>query len=299
MKRGFLQFFLCVIFLVLPVVVCAQDELVDTMKVQLPEGWSRPEVNRVAKAQKEKRKKLTKKELRAMELKQLEKQVDDGIMPLETKMTLTARYCKSYRDFTQGRWVVLDSMGMVSITESVNEQGTSDGTELRTENKALNTFLHKNAFLIQLDDSLYINLNKVKGENFRSRKGFEHAYLMGKQGIVFGAPPGRSLGVGFFVGAAIGVMAGIGHHALLHSGYPIVVMNSSEYNNKPFRGYILRGDGMPVQWIDEDVMSSLIGACPNSEEVLSSYQSIKPRKRKNSFAVQKSFMDQLGMLTNP
>lgn len=289
MKRGFLQFFLCVIFLVLPVVVCAQDELVDTMKVQLPEGWSRPEVNRVAKAQKEKRKKLTKKELRAMELKQLEKQVDDGKMPLETKMTLIARYCKSYRDFTQGRWVVLDSMGMVSITESVDEQGTSNVTELRTQNKALNTFLHKNAFLIQLDDSLYINLNKVKGENFRSRKGFEHAYLMGKQGIVFGAPPGLSLGVGFFVGAPIGVI----------SGYPIVVMNSSEYNNKPFRGYILRGDGMPVQWIDEDVMSSLIGACPNSEEVLSSYQSIKPRKRKNSFAVQKSFMDQLGLLTNP
>lgn len=289
MKRGFLQFFLCVIFLVLPVVVCAQDELVDTMKVQLPEGWSRPEVNRVAKAQKEKRKKLTKKELRAMELKQLEKQVDDGIMPLETKMTLIARYCKSYRDFTQGRWVVLDSMGMVSITESVDDQGTSNVTELRTQNKALNTFLHKNAFLIQLDDSLYINLNKVKGENFRSRKGFEHAYLMGKQGIVFGAPPGLSLGVGFFVGAPIGVI----------SGYPIVVMNSSEYNNKPFRGYILRGDGMPVQWIDEDVMSSLIGACPNSEEVLSSYQSIKPRKRKNSFAVQKSFMDQLGLLTNP
>lgn len=289
MKRGFLQFFLCVIFLVLPVVVCAQDELVDTMKVQLPEGWSRPEVNRVAKAQKEKRKKLTKKELRAMELKQLEKQVDDGIMPLETKMTLIARYCKSYRDFTQGRWVVLDSMGMVSITESVDDQGTSNVTELRTQNKALNTFLHKNAFLIQLDDSLYINLNKVKGENFRSRKGFEHAYLMGKQGIVFGAPPGLSLGVGFFVGAPIGVI----------SGYPIVVMYSSEYNNKPFRGYILRGDGMPVQWIDEDVMSSLIGACPNSEEVLSSYQSIKPRKRKNSFAVQKSFMDQLGLLTNP
>jgi len=289
MKRGFLQFSLCVIFLVLPVVVCAQDELVDTMKVQLPEGWSRPEVNRVAKAQKEKRKKLTKKELTAMELKQLEKQVDDGIMPLETKMTLIARYCKSYRDFTQGRWVVLDSMGMVSITESVDDQGTSNVTELRTQNKALNTFLHKNAFLIQLDDSLYINLNKVKGENFRSRKGFEHAYLMGKQGIVFGAPPGLSLGVGFFVGAPIGVI----------SGYPIVVMNSSEYNNKPFRGYILRGDGMPVQWIDEDVMSSLIGACPNSEEVLSSYQSIKPRKRKNSFAVQKSFMDQLGLLTNP
>lgn len=289
MKRGFLQFFLCVIFLVLPVVVCAQDELVDTMKVQLPEGWSRPEVNRVAKAQKEKRKKLTKKELRAMELKQLEKQVDDGKMPLETNVTLIARYCKSYRDFTQGRWVVLDSMGMVSITESVDDQGTSNVTELRTQNKALNTFLHKNAFLIQLDDSLYINLNKVKGENFRSRKGFEHAYLMGKQGIVFGAPPGLSLGVGFFVGAPIGVI----------SGYPIVVMNSSEYNNKPFRGYILRGDGMPVQWIDEDVMSSLIGACPNSEEVLSSYQSIKPRKRKNSFAVQKSFMDQLGLLTNP
>lgn len=289
MKKSFLQFFLCVIFLVLPVVVCAQDELVDTMKVQLPEGWSRPEVNRVAKAQKEKRKKLTKKELRAMELKQLEKQVDDGKMPLETKMTLIARYCKSYRDFTQGRWVVLDSMGMVSITESVDDQGTSNVTELRTQNKALNTFLHKNAFLIQLDDSLYINLNKVKGENFRSRKGFEHAYLMGKQGIVFGAPPGLSLGVGFFVGAPIGVI----------SGYPIVVMNSSEYNNKPFRGYILRGDGMPVQWIDEDVMSSLIGACPNSEEVLSSYQSIKPRKRKNSFAVQKSFMDQLGLLTNP
>lgn len=292
-RRYLTMLFLAVLMMV-PGSMLAQD-IVDTMKVQLPEGWSRPEVDKVAKAQNEKRKKLSKKDLRKIEKSQLEERTANGTTTVSKGRS--AVYYKSYDDFKNDRWVSLDSMGTAKIRASQTNDGDMQGYNVQTMNNALNSFLKKNAFIVVINDSMFVNLNKVKGENYTRRAGFEHVYRLANIGLVFGAPPTNLFKTGAGV-AALTVTSfyfGMPGAIVYASVDPSLLKRTGNYD-KPSRGYLITGEKVPMQWINEDVMVSLLSSVNSPESLVEEYQNVGTAEVKNSFAVQKSFLDKAGLL---
>lgn len=288
----FLTAWLLAVLMFIPVSALAQGVAVDTMKVQLPEGWSRPEVDKVAKAQNEKRKILSKKDLRKIEKSQLEERTANGTTTVSKGRF--AVYYKSYDDFKNDRWVSLDSMGTAKIRASQTNDGDMQGYNVQTMNNALNSFLKKNAFIVVINDSMFVNLNKVKGENYTRRVGFEHVYRLANIGLVFGAPPTNLFKNGAGV-AALTVTFGLAGAIVYASVDPSLLKRTGNYD-KPSRGYLITGEKVPMQWINEDVMVSLLSSVNSPESLVEEYQNVGTAEVKNSFAVQKSFLDKAGLL---
>lgn len=295
---------LLAVLMFIPVSALAQGVTVDTMKVQLPEGWSRPTDDPTVKAQQEKVKEEKKKE-KLRSKKEKAKASFDGRVADATaryQQDLEAgvvhapiRYCTSFQNFLDDQWVTLDK-ATVQAKGNYDDFFFKTALKVETESGKMNEVVKSEAFFLMVNDTMYVNMRKLKGPDFFARGGFARAYRVGNDKVVFGASRyptmvgGDELGLVFMFGAVVGTVAYIAND--------MKIQNNPETSSKRMRrGFVITGDNKPIQWMNEDYMSALLGSGNNAETLISEYQSIKNERLKQLFTTQLQFLDRAGLLS--
>ena len=117
------------------------------------------------------------------------------------------RYCNSYDDFVAGQWVEMPTIQ--KIDNSISHQfwrGSGDYTIVFSD-KAMDKVLKKEALVVELRDTLYVNLRSLRYKNYKLGKGFTRAVRLGDDKLAFVA---KRMGVdmGFFFGVVGSVISG-------------------------------------------------------------------------------------------
>lgn len=298
-RRYLTMLFLAV--MMMPGSMQAQD-VVDTMKVQLPEGWSRPTDDPVEKSKQEKVKQEKKKE-QSMSKKQkraasYEKSVAEAEERYRKGMAAGVvyspmRYCESFQDFLDDKWITLDS---ATVRAKGNQDDLFYKTSLTIESGSseLTNLIKHDAFFVIIEDSMYVNMRKLKGPDFFARGGFARAYRVGKDKVIFGASRYPVMTGGEEI--SLVVMFGMVGGAVMVANK--LLEDSPELDSKRMvRGFVITGDHQPIQWMNEDYMSALLGSGQSPEILIPEYQSIKNVKRKELFSTQKQFLKRAGLLS--
>ena len=118
------------------------------------------------------------------------------------------RYCLSYEDFMEGRWLSLDSVDVnTRSAQSKFWWGGNDYT-LKGADKSIDKILKKEAFAVLADHRLFVNCHKLKIDGAKFGNGYVQAMMLGKKGLVFAnrktgsAQSDEVFAAGFFFGAA-------------------------------------------------------------------------------------------------
>ncbi len=96
---------------------------------------------------------------------------------LVTALTVQAqgRFCKSYDDFVAGRWIEVSDLQPIHHSDSHKLWAGGNDYKFQTEDKALGKVIKKEAFVVEYDDTLYVNLRTLRYEGCR----FGNGYAMG------------------------------------------------------------------------------------------------------------------------
>ena len=94
-------------------------------------------------------------------------------------------FCHSYEDFIEGKWELLDTI--YADAHSTGRQfwwGGNDYT-LTTKNDSINKKLKKEAFVLIIDNTLYVNCRKLRYEKTRFANGYAKTKRIGKHSLIF------------------------------------------------------------------------------------------------------------------
>ena len=117
------------------------------------------------------------------------------------------RYCKSYDDFVADRWTELPTL--IVIGNSVSHQVWVGGNDFKldTGDKTTNKMLKKEAFVVEYQDTLYVNLRNLRYEKVLFGNGYAQGLVYDKNKILFvthrigSAVDGKRVASAFFFGA--------------------------------------------------------------------------------------------------
>ena len=106
---------------------------------------------------------------------------------LLTAMTVSAKcgYYHTYEDFIEGNLVSLDTI--YADAHGTGRQfwwGGNDYT-LTTKNDSINKKLKKEAFVLIIDNTLYVNCRKLRYEKTRFANGYAKTKRIGKHSLIF------------------------------------------------------------------------------------------------------------------
>lgn len=183
-----------------------------------------------------------------------------------------ARYCLSYQDYLDNKWVNVDSIEVV--IHSRGHQFWVGGNDYKfvTGDKATDKILKSKAFLVEWRDSLYINCKKLSvkgGGKFGS--GYNKAQKFKDDGILFTS---ERIGAAMTGGQTVGMMFGlIGGIAATNDimKYPICYLITKD-------NALSAGDKkMHVFPLIDKYMEVLLAEQP---EALATYKSVKRRKER-------------------
>lgn len=163
---------------------------------------------------------------------------------LTTAMAQT-RYCLSYEDFKNDKWVNLeDSVWMEGRTKSQKFWTGGGNFKFTTGNEETDEFLKKEVRLIIHEGKMYVNLRKLRAKGITFGSHYAQAYRYAEDKVCFVAPRKTSNAV---------VMGGLLGGAI---GGAIVV--SADLNENPEVCYIMDSDEKKVKQIKAKEMSALL-----------------------------------------
>lgn len=182
------------------------------------------------------------------------------------------RYCMSLADFEANRWEPLSSLKL--IEHSVSHQVWVGGNDYKftTEDKDMDALLKKNAFLVEYQDTLYVNLRSLRYGKYKFGNGYAKALVYGQDKVLFIAPRlGKlNLNMGVMFGAIGGALGG----ALIGS-----------QNIKDRVCYIVEDDGegekRSIMMVDDEFMDNLL---EQDSEMLNRYQTPEKKEERESAA---------------
>lgn len=94
-------------------------------------------------------------------------------------------YCRCYEDFINGQWEPLDTVFCKKNGQGRKLWFGSNDYSLTTGNKVLDKRLKAEAFVIMMNDTLYINCRRVQHDKIYFRNGYARAWLIGKHSLLF------------------------------------------------------------------------------------------------------------------
>lgn len=178
----------------------------------------------------------------------------------------------SLTDFEAYRWEPISSLKL--IEHSVSHQVWVGGNDYKftTEDKDIDALLKKNAFLVEFQDTLYINLRSLRFGKYRFGNGYAKALVYGQDKILFIAPRlGKvNVNMGVMFGAIGGAMGG-------------VLANSQNIKDRVC--YIVEDDGdgekRSIMMVDDEFMDNLL---EQDLEMLKRYQTPEKKVERESAA---------------
>ncbi|MCR5068964.1 MAG: hypothetical protein K6A78_04090 [Prevotella sp.] len=94
-------------------------------------------------------------------------------------------YCRCYEDFINSRWESLDTVFCRKNGQGRKLWFGSNDYSLTTGNESLDKRLKAEAFVIMMDDTLYINCRRVQHDKIYFRNGYAKAWRIGKHSLLF------------------------------------------------------------------------------------------------------------------
>ena len=163
---------------------------------------------------------------------------------LTTTMAQT-RYCLSYEDFQNDKWINLeDSVWMEGRTKSQKFWSGGGNFKFTTGNKDTDELLKKEARLIIYEGKMYVNLRKLRAKGITFGSHYAQAYRYAEDKVCFIAPRKTSNAVimGGVLGGAIGGAIAV----------------SADLNENPEVCYIMDSNEKKVKQIKAKEMSALL-----------------------------------------
>lgn len=196
------------------------------------------------------------------------------------------RYSKSYEDFKAGSWHDLPSLK--AIHHSVSHQLWSGGNDYKftTDDKETDKLLKKEAFIIEYQDTLYVNLRSLRYQ----KTGFGNGYT---KGTVYDGD--KIMFVSYRIGksvrnkqAAFGALGGMIGGAI-----------SASAMLKDRVCYLIDDDGngktTEIKLMDDNFMKGLLFADP---ALMNRYMSIENQKERESAANILPLLQEKGVVAN-
>ncbi|MBQ7419555.1 MAG: hypothetical protein IJV17_02305 [Prevotella sp.] len=87
------------------------------------------------------------------------------------------RYCDTYEDFLEGRWMELDTIHVTCHRKNLEVWEGGNIYTMTTGNKDTDKILKKKAFAVMLADTLYVNCRNLRYE----KQGFGNGYAKGRR----------------------------------------------------------------------------------------------------------------------
>lgn len=159
------------------------------------------------------------------------------------------RYCLSYEDFKNDKWVTLEDTA--TIEERTNSQKLWSGGgnfKFTTKNKETDKLLKKEARFIIYEGKMYVNLRKLRAEGITFGSHYAQAYRYAEDKVCFIAPRKTSNAViiGSMLGGAIGGAIAV----------------SADLNENPEVCYIMDSNEKKVKQIKAKEVSALLAESP-------------------------------------
>lgn len=157
------------------------------------------------------------------------------------------RYCLSYEDFKNDKWVTLEDA--VTMEERSNSQKFWPGggdSKFTTGNKETDKLLKKKARFIIYEDKMYVNLRKLRAKGITFGSHYTTAYRYGEDKVCFVAQRPMSLQT-MITGSMFGAVGG-------------AIAASSEIGNEAC--YIMDSNEKKVKQIKAEDMSALLAESP-------------------------------------
>ena len=129
------------------------------------------------------------------------------LLPLAIHIAAQGRYCYSYDDFVAGQWVEIPTIQKIDNSTSHQFWSGSGDYTITFGDKAINKVLKKEVLVVELRDTLYVNLRTLRYKNYKLGKGFTRAVRLGDDKLAFVA---KRMGVdmGFFFGVVGSAISG-------------------------------------------------------------------------------------------
>lgn len=193
------------------------------------------------------------------------------------------RYCLSYEDLEEGRWVSVDTIYCERIGKLKKFWAGGNDYYMTASGYDLNQKVVNDAFAVMRGDTLYVNCVKLNCPGvFHNKPGYVEAKYMGRRGLLFVAPivtdaPFKNSATVAAATTAVGMgvfaLTGVGFYAVpLHtnnSKWPVCYLISRSHNeNEDFR----------LRRIDDRVMSLLVFDC---EGISEEYYSQKNKEKRH------------------
>ena len=90
--------------------------------------------------------------------------------------TAQAKYCLSYDDYVNNQWLPLQTLNIEKRSQSQKFWSGGNDFTLTVGDAAQNRMLKKEAFLVMLGDSLFVNCRKLQREKALFGKGYARAF---------------------------------------------------------------------------------------------------------------------------
>lgn len=186
----------------------------------------------------------------------------------ENSVTHAGKYCLSYTDYLDGKWVDVNSLTRVTRSQSAKLWSGGGDYKFEAQDGEQEKTLKKKAFAILFNDTLYVNIGPLRHSGAKFGNGYDQAYKMDGNRLVLLAPyvsraKSMSIGVAGGLGGAIG--GAIAGSASASAGW----------NNKVC--YLISSADTKIQCIDEEVMPGLLASHP---ALLERYNKIDGRKER-------------------
>ena len=109
------------------------------------------------------------------------------IVLLTVAMGISAqgRYCKSYDDFVAGRWVKLNELRLISHSTAHQVWVGGNDFKFETDDKDVNKTLKKEALVVEYQDTLYVNLRKLRYKKTAFGSGYAQGLAYDKDKLLF------------------------------------------------------------------------------------------------------------------
>jgi len=107
-------------------------------------------------------------------------------MFLLTTVTVSGqcRYCKSYKDFLEGKWEPLDTVYCKGQSKGHTFMWGYSNYKLTTGNKNIDRILNGTAFAVMQADSIYVNCRHLRFEKASFGKGYCKAARIGQNDLL-------------------------------------------------------------------------------------------------------------------
>ena len=126
------------------------------------------------------------------------------------------RYCSSYEDYASGKWIDLPKLELVQHSFSRQLWVGGNDFKFKSGDKATDKILKKEAFVIEYQDTMYVNLRNLRYGKSKFGSGYARCipFKSDVPTIFFvarhigGDVDGKLFASGFFLGAIGGAIAG-------------------------------------------------------------------------------------------